>query len=212
MRQQTKRATKPVSAATRAMLDEMSADAAAPPSEDKLDKCRAMMADWRDKQNQIEQYQAWIKELSAEIQQIRDKKLVDLFDEAGIEKLGIPASGNLPPLEIEIDEYFHANIPQENMEPAAAWMIKTGNEDLIKTEFKIAFGLGEKKDAIKFEKLLIKAGEAYDKKQGVPWNTLTAFIKGEFKAGRPLTKKVMGMLGATSGRVATIVKQKKGKK
>jgi hypothetical protein len=211
MRQQTKRAPH-VSAATRAMLAEMTSDAEAPPSEDKLVKCRQMMAEWRAKAVQIEDHQLSIKRLSEEIQQIRDKKLVDLFDDAGIDKLGIPASGNLPPLEIEINDWVHANIPEENMERAAEWMIRTGNEDLIKTEFKIAFGLGEKKDAIKFEKLLIKAGEAYDKKQGVPWNTLTAFIKGELKAGRPLTKKVMGMLGAESGRVATIVKQKKGKK
>jgi RNA-splicing ligase RtcB len=190
----------------------MSSDADAAPAEDKLDKCRTMMAEWRDKAAQIEDHEAKVKELRAEIQQIRDKKLVDLFDETGIDHLGIPANGNLPPLEIEINDWVHANIPEENMEQAAAWMIKTGNEDLIKTEFKISYGLGEKKDAIKFEKQLIKMGEAYDKKQGVPWNTLTAFIKSEIKAGRPLTKKVMGMLGAESGRVATIVKQKKGKK
>ena len=50
----------------------------------------------------------------------------------------------------------------------------------------------------------------YSNKFGVPWNTLTAFVKEQIEE-----KKVtppLELLGATVGRVVQVVKQKKEKK
>lgn len=203
---------KPVSQATRAMLDAMDTDAAKPASPDKLEACRVKVAEMRDKQKEVADLAERTKELNKEIAQIRDHDLVGLFDEAKIDRLGLPPEGNQPAYEVELEEYFHANIPKENERGAYEWMKKTKNEDMIKTSYTIEFGLGESKDCTKFEKMLDKYGCGYDKKQGVPWNTLTSFIRGEFRAKRPLTAKVMGLLGAEHFRRAKVVTQKKEKK
>lgn len=194
------------------MLAAMDADGKKPAAPDKLEACRAKVKEMRDKTKEVEDAQARIKELNKQIAQIRDHDLVGLFDEAKIDSLGVPAEGNQPAFEVELEEYFHANIPKGNEAGAYEWMKKTKNEDMIKTSYTIEFGLGESKDCAKFEKALDKMGCGYDKKQGVPWNTLTSFVKGEFKAKRPLTAKVMGLLGAEHFRRAKVVTQKKEKK
>ncbi len=206
------RAAKPVSKATQDLLAAMNEDANQPVSEDKLERVRDEIKKLRELEFENAGMSERIKQNSEKIQTLKNKTLVDLFDNVGITNLGIAPDGNLPQYDIVLDDYFHANIPAENQERAYKWMKDTGNEDLIKTSFTIEFGLGEDKDAVKFEKLLDKNSIAYSKKQGVPWNTLTAFVKEQFKVKKkPLTAKVLGMLGATVGRVAKVVKEKKQK-
>lgn len=199
-----------VSAATQKLLDEMGADAARPPSADKLEACRVKLTRLRELEFENIGLAERQTNNSAEMRVIREKDLVELFDAAGIESLGLPPLGNLPAYEVDLGEFFHANIPEEKKSEAWAWMKRTKNEDLVKTEFKVTFGLKEAAKAKKFEVALKKlVGSAYDRKQSVPWNTLTSFVKKEFEAGRPLTKTVMAILGASSGRVAKVVKQEK---
>jgi hypothetical protein len=202
---------KPVSEATRRLLDEMEQDADAPKNEDKLEQVRDGIRRLRDTEKEKADLEEKLKIANGKIKEITDKTLVDLFDEAGIDKLGIPAEGNMPPYEVTLIDYYHANIPEENQPAAYKWMKETKNEDMIKTTFVVSFGLGETRACKAFRSLLKKNKVPHDEKQGVPWNTLTAFVKGEFKAGRPITKKVMDMLGVTVGRVAKVVKQKEKK-
>jgi hypothetical protein len=93
-----KKTTKTVSTATRALLDEMERDAK--PSGDKLDRVRSEIFRLRDLEFQRDALAERVKVLSAEAQQIKDKTLVDLFDEAGVNSLGIDADGNMPPYEV----------------------------------------------------------------------------------------------------------------
>lgn len=202
---------KPVSAATRALLDAMSEDDAKP-SPDKLDAACAKLAELEELEIRKSNLEAQIEEVGKRINEIKSKEIVEVFDAAGIDSLGLPQRGNVPPYEVEIIEFFHANIPEDKKPEAWAWMKQTKNEDLVKTQFSVEFGLGDATKAKKFEAGLKKLTKEYDKKQSVPWNTLTAFVKGEFKAKRPLSKKVMGILGATNGRVAKVIKQKVEKK
>jgi len=202
------------------MLDEMSSDASQAPSLDKLDQCRKKIAEWRDLEYEKAQLEARVKEVNIKIEDLKWHGVVDIFNEAGIDALGVPPAGNMPKFEVELDDYVHANIPRENERPAFAYLVKRGMEDIIKTTFTVSFGLGEGHDCMDFKKKLdqMKVGRGrertavpYDVKQSVPWNTLTSWIKGEIKARRPLTAKVMGMLGATTGRVAKIKTEKKQK-
>jgi hypothetical protein len=207
-----KRATpvpKPVSAATRAMLDEMAVDSSKPASEDKLEACRTKLVTLRDKQREKQDLEERIKVLNTAILEITQRELVDLMQDAKIDKLGLPATGNWPAFDVELDDYYHAVIPKENEQLAYKHLEKVGMEDLIKTTFTISFGLGEGKRCQAFLKKLEKLKEPFDVKQGVPWNSLTAYIKGEYKAGRPLTEKVKGLLGATVGRIVKVKPQKK---
>ena len=196
---------KPVSAATRALLDEMAADST--PKKDKLDQAREMLRQLRDKQLEADDLERRLDATKAEIKEMVSKTMPDFLDEAGIPALTIAADGNLPAFEIEVMDYYHANIPEENRPAAFDYLRKTGHEDLIKSEFKIAFGLREAKQAERFRRSLEKAGIQYGETNGVPWSTLTAWFTKEHKK-KPITPKVMGLLGARVGRVVKIVKQK----
>jgi hypothetical protein len=200
--------TKAVSTATRALLDEMRDDAR--PSEDKLERARVEVARLRDLELEVAGLEARTSDAKAAIKEIKEKTLVDIFDEVGIDALGLPASGNMPPYEVELCDYYHANIPEDHRAEAFEYLRKIRQEDLIKTSFTIEFGLREAKQADRFARSLDKAGIAYSSKSGVPWNTLTAWFKAEHKR-KPMTGKVKDLLGATVGRVVKVVKQKEKK-
>jgi hypothetical protein len=197
---------KPVSAATRALLDEMKQDAE--PTQSKLNAASAALILLRDKEYEVAQLKERVKTLTEEINEIKGKTLVDIFDDAGVTSLGLPPIGNMPPFEVEIIDYYHANIKEENQPKAFAYLDKRGLGDLIKSSFTVAFGLKESKQADRFKRSLEKAGIEYSLKQGVPWNTLTSWFKADHKK-KPLTPKVMELLGATTGRVAKVIEPKK---
>jgi hypothetical protein len=199
---------KPVSEATRALLDEMREDAK--PSEDKLDQLKKGVAKLRDLEFEKTTLSDRLKDVGQDIEHMKSATLVDLFDNAGVNIVGIEADGNLPAYECEIGDYYHANIPDEQQDAAYAHLRKIGQEDLIKTTYTIAFGLREAKAAERFKRSLDKAGIKYSVKSGVPWNTLTAWFKVEHKR-KPLPAKVMDLLGARVGRVVKVVKQKEKK-
>lgn len=197
---------KPVSAATRELLAEMRTDEA--PSEDSLKAIRAKVAELRELEFERTRLVDLAKETAQNIMHLKEKLLPDMMDEAGVSNVGIAAQGNLPPYDVRIRDRFHANIPDEGEAEAYEYLRKTKNDDLIKTTFTISFGLKESKQTATFQKLLDKAGVLYSVKQGVPWNTLTAWFKAEHRR-KPLPPKAMAVLGATVGRVAEVVKAKK---
>lgn len=200
--------TKPVSDATRALLEEMRDDAK--PSGDKLDQLRAGVAKLRDLEFEKASLSARLAEVGSDIQTMKEKTLVDLFDAAGTNIVGVEAEGNLPAFTCELGDYYHANIPAERGDEAYAYLRKIGQEDLIKTTFVVEFGLREAKASERFRRSLQKASIPFSEKSGVPWTTLTAWFKVQHKK-RPLPAKVMGLLGATVGRVVKVVKQKETK-
>ncbi len=190
------------------LLDEMRADAA--PSQDKLDRARAEVERLRDLEIDhaaLTERLAFVKD---QIRQIKERSLVDIFDEAGIGSLGLPSSGNLPPYEVELADYYHANIPDDRRDEAFNYLRKAGQADLIKTTFTVEFGLREAKAAERFARSLDKAGIGYGSKCGVPWNTLTAWFRDEHKR-KAIPAKTREFLGATVGRVVKVVKQKQVK-
>lgn len=197
-----------MSEATRALLNEMQEDAK--PKGDKLDQLKQGVAKLRDLEFESSTLSERLKTIGQDIQHMKNTTLVDLFDAAGVNKVGIEASGNLPSYECEVGDYYHANIPEEKQEPAYEHLRKIGQADLIKTTYTIAFGLREAKAAERFQRSLDKAGIQYSVKRGVPWNTLTAWFKVEHKR-KPLPAKAMDLLGATVGRVVKVVKQKEKK-
>jgi len=199
---------KTVSAATRALLDDMREDSK--PSDDRLDVLRTEIAKLRDQEYEISELEARLTELKSVVKETKEKTLVEMFDEAGVNRLGIDAAGNLPAYEIEINDRYHANIPDEVEGEAFEYLQQTGHADLIKTVFTIQFGLKEAKATERFQRSLDKAGIVYSARKWVPWNTLTAWFKTEYKR-KPLPAKAMELLGASIGRVAKVVKQREKK-
>lgn len=207
-----KREAKTVSAATRSMLDKLREEAgAAPASEDKLERVHTLVAELRDAELTKAAQEEALKQTNIVINDLLWSKLPQVMDEAQMLDCTIKADGNKPPYTVKVEDDYKANIPDDSAGKAFAYLKKRGDGDLIKHTYTISFGLGEDKAAERFERSLEKAGIAFSKKSGVPWNTLTAWFREEHKK-KPLPKKVMDMLGASIRRVAKVVKQKKEKK
>lgn len=193
-----------------ALADMMADDARAPPSQDKLVAVKQKIADLRDLEFENASLQDRMTENSEKIREIKEKTLVDMFDEIKITNLGIEADGNLPPYDIEIKPYYHANIPEEGADKAFAWLAKNNHGDMIRGTYTVQFGKGEEKNRKAFEKYLDKSGFSYSYKFGVPWNTLTAFVKEQIEVYK--REPPLKLLGATVGRVAALKKQKTERK
>lgn len=203
---------KPVSAATRALMDEMSRDTSQVASESTLETIRDRIRKLRELEFQNVSLAETMERNSAIIRQIKDKELVDMFDSARINVLGVQADGNLPPYEIEIRPYYKANIAAdwepEKKAAAYAWLDKHKLGDMLRNTFSIQLGKGTRDKQKKLAAFLKKSKIEFSYVYGVPHTTLTAFVKEQYEAGKTLP---LELLGATVGRVATVKKEKKGK-
>ena len=205
---------KPVSQETRALLDAMASDDSQQAPADKLEEVKNLVRELRKEEIDLKDLEERVSLSKERINQLKHKTIVDKMDEIGINKIGIDAEGNLPRYDIETGPYYHANIAEgweeERKAAAYTWLEKNKHGDLIKATYSIQFGRGEAKLRKAFESLLKKSKTEYAVKLGVPWNTLTSFVKEQIEV-----KKVtppLEVLGATVGRVAKVVNQKKERK
>jgi hypothetical protein len=171
-------------------------------SSDKLTDIRAQVARARDLQLEIENYDDLIKQTKEELRRVLRDELPEMFSSAGVTTIEIGPEGNHPGFRAELKPYIHANVPADNAEEAYAWLEANGHGDIIKHTVTASFGLGEEERAKSLMLLLDTTEVAYEVKKGVPWNTLTAFIKEQTKAGD--TTIPLGLLGADVGMVVNL--------
>lgn len=195
-----------------AMLAAMKADAPKP-SEDKLDKIRDVLREMRVREMQNLEAENTLRENSEWLRNKKEKELVDLFDEAGIDRLGLPAEGNFQKYEIELKPYYHANIAEawddDKKSKAYDYLDAQKAGDMIKATYTIAFGMKERKAQKAFEQMLKKAKIQFSSKFGVPWNSLTAWLKDQVENHEKMPN--LEVIGGKVGRQASVVKQKKEK-
>lgn len=184
------------------------------PPPDQLEAIRAKAKEARNKRLELEELNERVSELGAEINKIEGTELPDLMMEAGVDTLGLEAEGNLPAYDIACKPYYHANIKNEDptAPEAYAWLQKNGHGDLVKRSYTIAFGKGQEKAAKAFESLLKKSKVEYSSTFGVPWNTLTSFLKEQIEKSKAMKDSSLvpplDLLNATVGNRVTVKPRK----
>lgn len=181
-----------------------------PPSEDKLDKLRSSLRVVRDLERELADLNEMVSERSAKILDMKMKSLPDLFAEAGVDNIGLPAEGNLPAYDVELKPYYKANIavdwPDDKRQTAFAWLDDNGHGDLIKSMFVVSLGRDDRTRAKKVEKALEKLGVPFSVELGVPWNTLTAFVKERIEKHKE--SPPLETLGAIVGKIVNLKPRK----
>jgi hypothetical protein len=195
---------------TSSVLALMREDATKPPPADKLDKLRTKVAELRVLEFERDSIAETLADKGKKIFEMKTKTLVDLFDEAKVDNIGIPAEGNYPAYNVELGTIVKANIgtpaePKVTDYMKAIAYIKKHEPDMIKTTYTVSFGLGEEKKRKTFESLLKKNKVDFSSSFGVPWNTLTSWVKGQLEAKKSPPLK---LLGATVERTAQLIKPK----
>lgn len=188
----------------------MLTDAMPQASPDKLDKARDAVRRVRDLKSEKEDAERRVKEIGAAIQELEHKELPELFDDAKIKGLELAAEGNQPAFVAKVQSYYRVNIaadwPDEKRGEAFAWLAKNGHEGMIKTVITIELGLGQRAVAKKVQAALKKLKVGYSASMGVPWNTLTAFVREQIEEKQAPVP--LDTLGATVGRVVRLTKPK----
>ena len=152
-----------------------------------------------------------VKQKKEERLELMRRTIPDFFDRVlKTDRIGVPDAN----VDIVVVPYYHANIAadwEENRRNKAFdYLEKNGHGDLISGTMEIKFRRGEL-NVIRELMTYIrdsKFGNSYTPtvNMGVPWNTLTAFVKEQVENSKSLD---LDVLGATVARQAKIVKRKK---
>lgn len=170
----------------------------------------------RDKLREARDVDIRISRLSEETSSLGKKKLALVHEElpamfaaAGIDSMGLEADGDLPAYDTKLKPFYKASIPKDKKAEAFAWLRKNKHGDMIKNMFSVAVGAGDDAKAKKLEAFLKKEGFDYERDQGVPWNTLTAFVKEQIEDRKVRPSDLpLDLLGAFVGQVVTIKPRK----
>jgi hypothetical protein len=193
--------------------EELEADAAlqeAPPK-DKLDRLRAACAAARDLDLEIQDLESRASAKKKELLEMRYKGLPDLFMSAGVSRVDIGPSGNMPAYEAKLTDHYHANISTswdpERQDAGLDWLEDHGQGDLIKRTIEINLGRNEEKVFKQVMKVLKKISKIKDRisvQRAVPWNTLTAWLKEKYQNDEELGDADLQTLGAVVGKQVSI--------
>lgn len=185
------------------------------PQEDRLEALRSAVRVMRDLDLEIKELEERVSDRKGKLLKMKHETLVEQFEQLGINILGIEPDGNMPGFDAELKPYYKANIsaewPPERQAAAYQWLEKSGFGDMIKTQIVVELGRGERKLAKRVEKGLAKIGVPFSTKLGVPWNTLTSWLKERIEKHKETPP--LDLLGAQAGKVVNlkIQKQAKGK-
>lgn len=175
---------------------------------DKLVHAQKVAAEARDLELHLEQLNESIKETKEKLNLLYSTTLPDLFDDLGIDNLGVPSKDNNPGMDFELKPYYSAGIaakwPEEKKKEAFALLKRCKAESLIKTEVAAALPKGNlaaaKKIFASIKKLKIK-GAALTLEQTVHKSTLTAWLRELYERGQSLPQSDLEKIAGSVGRV-----------
>lgn len=172
-------------------------------NQDKLENVRNRVREMRDIEVRMDQLEEQLSQTKKEHFQLIHNDLPDLFSELNIDKLGLPAEGNLPAYDVELKPFYQANIavawPEEKRAEAFNWLEQNGAGDLIKTTLTINFGREQSHIAQQLKESLEKQNYEVKSALTVSHQTLTAFVKEQIE--RHHETPPLDVLGAQVGLV-----------
>lgn len=184
-------------------------------SEDKLTKARRLGKQFFDLSTEIDDLEEKLTTKKAERLELQHKTLPTFFNEAGIDKIGLPDDE----VDVEIKPFYKANIasdwPPEDIERGFSVLEDLDGDDIIRATLQVLFLKEEYEDAKELMEFIRtnwpKANmHPITIAKSVPWNSLTKFVKeySEDESTDPLTEEQKKALGATIGLIAKIKPRK----
>jgi hypothetical protein len=178
---------------------------------DKLEAIREELRYVRDLRLKVLDLQSQIVESNKLIYEKERVTIPDMFLDAGVDTIGLPAQGNLPSYDAKLEPYYKANIlaswDDDRKQEAFNWLIKHGAGDIIKSTITIRLPLGSDKLRKRIMDALSKfRGIAITHDMSVPWNTLTAYVRECFTKGQKLPP--LDVLGADVGSIVKMTERK----
>lgn len=160
--------------------------------------------------SRVEDLEQMLEEAKRERKRLAEVDLPAAFDNAHTDRMGVPEWD----VDVVMKPWVHANLPKDPGERQAAikWLDDNGHADILRVFVTVEFQKGDFERARQLEDYIRKWAKdnrvnvAPMSEETVPWNTLTAFIKGLLEKGEVVPLET---LGAAIGRVAKVVERKK---
>ena len=169
----------------------------------------AVIARYRDLAQKIEDVEEQLKRLKAERTAIERQRLPELMGEAAVDSMGIPAEGNMPAMDVEIEEVCHASIPvgwsPERKAAAFAKLSSLKLDAIVRNTVTAVFDKDANQDALFLAEKLRAQGIETKMEQYVPWSRLTSSVK---KLRHKLSASDLDTLGAAVWKEAKIKPRK----
>lgn len=131
---------------------------------------------------------ALAKEIAEDEEALAEKKRKHgLLSEVDIpkllEKFGMTMFKLIDGSIVDIKVNLVCGITEANKSAAFKWLEETGNDGIIKNEFKLPFGKGQDEQAQDLREFLDSAGFSYSNSRSVHQSTLKSFVKKRLAAG-----------------------------
>jgi hypothetical protein len=173
---------------------------------DKLAQLRALVRELRDRRAALRDAEERVSELKTSVNFMENKTLPDLFLGAKVSSITIDAEGNLPAYTAELRDYYHAVLPKGAEAEADAYAVLDAHNatDLFKFIIEITLPRNSDdkyKQLMRALKPLKWINGCISQRRGIPWNTLTAWIKARYERHEVLGDSELRILGATIGKV-----------
>lgn len=177
-----------------------------PVAEDKLERLNQGVKTLYEMTELKEKLAKALADHSKTMEYYASKVLVDLLDEAEVDRVGLPEHD----LDAVLENFCRATLPKDPdaREAAISWLDNNGHGSMVRLSigFSLPSGPNEYKEALA---LKAKLEKEYDTEvsvdTNVPWNTLTAFVKEQLRKGAVIPLET---LGAYVGRVVKLKKRK----
>ena len=188
------------------LLSEMSQDSEDTP--DKLDTLNSGKLDGVSRlaqeaallEQEIAQYEQFVKEKKQALYKITDEQLPEALEEMGLQKFTLTDGA-----EISVKPIYAASIPKERKEEALQWLRDHDFGDLVKNNVTVSFGRGEDEVARDFVDFCDAEGYAPNQMEKVEPMTLKAWLRERVEAGDPVP---LDLFGAFISQRATIKRSK----
>ena len=159
----------------------------------------------RDKEREIIDLEEQLKQLRAEVRTIKSQTLPELFYEARVDHIGLPAEGNRPAVDAKLRKEYKASIPESWPDNKRAAAFDTLDEldmsDLQKITFTVIFEAGNREAAEQFHIYLNEQDIDFSVKRAVHHATLSAALKERCEGGHvpslPQLEAIGGFIGTS---------------
>jgi hypothetical protein len=159
----------------------------------------------REKEREIIDLEDHLKQLRAEVRVIKSQTLPELFYEARVDHIGIPAEGNRPAVDAKLRKEYKASIPESWPDNKRQTAFDTLDEldlsDLQKITFTVIFESGNREAAEQFRAQLQTQNIDFSVKRAVHHATLSAALKERCESGHvpslPQLEAIGGFIGTS---------------
>ena len=179
--------------------DEINEDTVIPMS---MGRVSSMAQDALQLAEQAKSLEEQLQATNKQLDKLLNELIPGAMDEMGVSEFKL-ADGS----KISVKNVVKGSISEERKAAAFSWLRENGFGGMIKTKLESSFGRGEEEEAQMAFDALLQLGIAAEKKEGVHFMTLNAFLKEQLEAGNSLPMETFGVMQITQAKIT----QPKGK-